>query len=75
MDPGVVDELDDAVVALLVLIAEVLGQVDDQLSAHGLVAVHVGDVFKLRLACRQNRNSSKITSTEEELHLLFSFFL
>lgn len=51
MDAGVVDEVDDGAVALLVLVAEVLSQVDEQLSAHRLVAVHVGHIFKLRLTC------------------------
>lgn len=52
VDPSVLDEVDDGLVALLVLVAKVLSQVDEQLSAHGLVAVHVGDVLELRLACR-----------------------
>lgn len=51
MDAGVVHEVDDGLVALLVLVAQVLSQVDEQLSAHSLVAVHVGDVLKLRLTC------------------------
>lgn len=52
MDACVVNEIDDGLVALLVLVAQVLSQVDEQLSAHCLVAVHVGDVLKLRLTCR-----------------------
>lgn len=52
VDAGVVDEVNDGLVALLVLVAEVLSQVDQQLSAHRLVAVHVGDVLKLWFACR-----------------------
>lgn len=67
------DEVDDSLVALLVLIAEVLGQVDDQLSADSLVTMHVGDVFKLRLACRETKKSSCITSAQEKLNILFSF--
>lgn len=66
MDAGVVDELDDGLVALLVLVAKVLSQVDEQLSAHGLVAVHVGDVFKLRLTCEeQNQHCDEIFGTLE----------
>lgn len=53
MDAGGVDQVDDGLVALLVLVAHVLGQVDEQLPAHGLVAVHVGDVLKLGLTCRK----------------------
>lgn len=49
VNAGAVDEVDDGLVALLVLVAKVLSQVDEQLPAHGLVAVHVGDVLKLGL--------------------------
>lgn len=49
MDAGAVDEVDDRLVALLVLVAEVLSQVDEQLSAHGLVAVHVANVLEFGL--------------------------
>lgn len=52
MDACVVHEVDDGLIALLVLVAQVLSQVDEQLSAHRLVAVHVGNVLKLRLTCR-----------------------
>lgn len=55
MDAGVVDEVDDGPIALLVLVAQVLSQVDEQLSAHGLVAVHVGHIFKLRLTCEEQK--------------------
>lgn len=55
MDAGVVDEVNDGPIALLVLVAKVLSQVDEQLSAHGLVAVHVGDIFKLRLTCEEEK--------------------
>lgn len=58
MDAGVVDEVDDGLVALLVLVAQVLGQVDEQLPAHGLVAVHVGDVLKLWLACSEKQEDA-----------------
>lgn len=63
MDAGVVDEIDDGLVALLVLVAEVLSQVDEQLSAHCLVAVHVGDVLKLRLTCRGQKDTISITAS------------
>lgn len=55
MDAGAVDEVDDGLVALLVLVAKVLSQVDEQLSAHRLVAVHVGDIFELRLTCEEQK--------------------
>lgn len=58
VDARVVDEVDDGLVALLVLVAQVLSQVDEQLSAHGLVAVHVGDVLKLRLTCRREQRDT-----------------
>lgn len=50
VDAGAVDEVDDRLVALLVLVAEVLSQVDEQLSAHGLVAVHVANVLEFGFA-------------------------
>lgn len=55
VDAGVVDEVNDGPVALLVLVAKVLSQVDEQLSAHGLIAVHVGHIFKLRLTCEEEK--------------------
>lgn len=55
MDTSVVHEVDDGLVALLVLVAQVLSQVDEQLSAHRLVTVHVGDVFEFGLTCRDRR--------------------
>lgn len=67
MDAGVVHKVDDGLVALLVLVAQVLGQVDEQLSAHGLVAVHVGDVFKLRLTCREEKDTCCVTATQTVL--------
>lgn len=59
MDARVVDKFDDGVVALLVLVAQVLGQVDEQLSAHRLVAVHIGDVLELGLTCRNTKKRKK----------------
>ena len=67
MDAGVVHEVDDGLVALLVLVAQVLGQVDEQLSAHGLVAVHVGDVLKLRLTCREDKDTCCVIATQTVL--------
>lgn len=55
VDAGVVDEVNDCLIALLVLVAKVLSQVDEQLSAHSLIAVHVGDILKLRLTCREKK--------------------
>lgn len=60
VDASVVDEVDDSLVALLVLVAQVLSQVDDQLSAHGLVSVHIADVLELRLTCREDINRDLI---------------
>ena len=67
VDAGVVDEVDDGLVALLVLVAQVLGQVDEQLSAHGLVTVHVGDVLKLRLTCRGQKKTLAVLLCQTEL--------
>lgn len=67
MDAGVVDEIDDGLIALLVLVAQVLSQVDEQLSAHGLVAMHVGDVLKLRLTCREQKDTCCVTMSQTEL--------
>ncbi len=44
-----VDHVDDGVVALLILITEILSQIDEQLSAHGLITVHIPNVLKLWL--------------------------
>lgn len=55
MDAGVVDEVNDGLIALLVLVAKVLSQVDEQLSAHSLIAMHVGDILKLRFTCREKK--------------------
>lgn len=49
VDARAVDELHDGLVALLVLVAQVLGQVDQQLPAHRLVPMHVANVLKLWL--------------------------
>lgn len=78
MDAGVVDEVDDGPVALLVLVAKVLSQVDEQLSAHGLIAVHVGDIFKLRLACEEEKNKILLlfrrANTSVSIQLIISIF-
>ena len=66
MDPGVLDEVDDGLVALLVLVAQVLSQEDEQLSAHRLVAVHVGDVLELGLTCREQRDDCCVTASHKE---------
>lgn len=49
VDPGAVDQLNDRLVALLVLVAQVLGQEDKQFPSHSLVPVHIPNVFKFRL--------------------------
>lgn len=67
VDAGIVDEVDDGLIALLVLVAKVLSQVDEQLSAHSLVAVHVGDVLKLRLTCRGKKANCCVTASQTEL--------
>ena len=49
MNARVVDKIDDGVIAQLVLVAQVLCQVHNQLPAYGLIAVHVTNVLELRL--------------------------
>lgn len=73
MDAGAVDEVDDGFIALLVLVAKVLSQVDDQLSAHCLIAMHVSYVFKLRLTCRDRKKESRygVTGGAETAHTTF----
>ena len=51
MDARVVDELLDAVVSGAVLLAQEGAQLDEQLAAQHLVAVHVANVLELRLHC------------------------
>lgn len=67
MDAGVMNEVDDGLVALLVLVAQVLSQVDEQLSANRLVAVHVGDVLKLWLPCREHKDICCVTASHTVL--------
>lgn len=71
VDAGVVDEVDDGLIAFLVLVAKVLSQVDEQLSAHGLVAVHVGDVLKLRLACRGEKKALVVSLCHRRMYSPF----
>ncbi|TNN67891.1 hypothetical protein EYF80_021860 [Liparis tanakae] len=52
VDAGGVDEALDALVPQLVLGAQVLSQVHQQLAAQGFISVHVADVFHLRLDYR-----------------------
>lgn len=60
MDARVVDEVHDAVVAGPVLLAEELAELDEQLAAEHLVAVHVAHVLELRLHWgRERRVSAK----------------
>lgn len=52
MDAGDVDEGLDALVPQLILGAQVLSQVDQQLAAQDFISVDVADVFHLRLDYR-----------------------
>lgn len=49
MDAGGVDQVDDGVVALLILITQILSQIDQQLPADRFIAMHVPNVLKFRL--------------------------
>lgn len=55
MDAGLGHQPDNALVAPLVLPAEVLHEVEDQLPAQGLIAVHPGHVAELRLPCQTRK--------------------
>lgn len=49
VDPGVVDQLDDCLIPLLVFVAQVLGQENQQFPSNSLIAMHIPNVFKFRL--------------------------
>lgn len=55
MDACVMDQPHDAMVPSPVLLAEELGELNEQLAAEHFVAVHVAHVLKLRLHWRGNR--------------------
>lgn len=74
MDPGVLDEVNNGLVALLILVTEVLSQVDEQLSAYCLVAVHVGDVLKLRFTCREPKTDGLILCVETHNAQIIKYF-
>lgn len=50
VNPGIVDKIDNCLVPLLVLVAQVLGQENEQFSSNCLITMHIPDVFKFRLA-------------------------
>lgn len=60
VDPGLRHQPDHTLVALLVLLAQVLHEVEDELPAEHLVAVHPRHVAKLRLSCRRERFQSVV---------------
>lgn len=49
VDAGGVDQVDDGVVALLILITQILSQIHQQLPAHRFIAMHVPNVLKFWL--------------------------
>lgn len=53
VDSSLSHQPNDALVALLVFSAQVLHEVEDELSAKSLVPVHPGHVAKLRLPCQE----------------------
>lgn len=55
VDACVMYQPHDAVVTSPVLLAEELGELNEQLTPEHFVAVHVAHVLKLRLHCRGNR--------------------
>lgn len=56
MDARVVDQPGDALVPGPVLLAQELGELNEQLPTEDFVAVHVAHVFELRLHWRGNRD-------------------
>lgn len=58
MDARVMDKVHDPGVASPVLLAEELAELDEQLAAEHLVAVHVAHVLELRLHCGRERKVS-----------------
>lgn len=58
MDARVVDEVHDPGVAGPVLLAEELAELNEQLAAEHLVAVHVAHVLELRLHCGREKRVS-----------------
>lgn len=64
MDPRLGHQPDDALVALLVLSAHVLHEVEDELSAEGLVPVHPGHVAELGLPCRGGESRESFSLAE-----------
>lgn len=59
MDSSVGDQSDDTLVSLLVLTADVLHEVEDQLSSKNLVPVHPRHISKLRLTCQEREKKKK----------------
>lgn len=49
VDSGIVDQLDNCFIPFLVLIAQVLGQKNEQLPSNSFIAMHIPNVFKFRL--------------------------
>lgn len=56
MDAGLLDEADDALVPSFVLLAHVLHQIEQELSAQHLVPMHPCNVSELWLTCRGHQN-------------------
>lgn len=52
MDAGLLDEADDALVPSFVLLAHVLHQIEQELSAQHLVPMHPCNISELWLTCR-----------------------
>lgn len=61
VDARVVEEAGDALAAPAVLLAQELGELQQQLAAQHLVPVHVPDVLELRLHCREQHSSGTIS--------------
>lgn len=57
VDAGVGDQLDDALVPSLVLLADVLHEVEQQLPAQYLVPMHPCNVAELWLSCRGRQST------------------
>ena len=72
MDTSLFDQVDDALVALFVLVAHVLHQIEKNLPAHHLVPVHPCDITELRFSCRGRRHTG--TGSDILYNLIFQCF-
>lgn len=66
MDARLFDEVDDARVSAVVLLAHVLHQIEQQFAAQHLVSVHPCNVAELGFACRLSQNAAGVFMSDVE---------